>query len=117
MTDFVIGIDPEAPPSGPGCLECGQSAGWWLHLRRCAQCGHIGCCDNSPSQHATKHFKDTGHPLIQSFEPGEDWFWHYPSAQYAFGPMLAAPQDHPLAQPAPGPAGAVPVDWESRLNP
>jgi uncharacterized UBP type Zn finger protein len=49
----------------------------WLHLRRCAECGHVGCCDSSPHRHATAHYGDTGHPLIQSYEPGEDWFWCY----------------------------------------
>ena len=51
----IPGIDPSVPPSGPGCVECEQSGGWWFHLRRCAQCGHIGCCDSSPSQHARAH--------------------------------------------------------------
>lgn len=71
------GIDPTVAPSGPGCAECVAADGWWLHLRRCAQCGHIGCCDTSPSQHATAHANSTGHPLIRSFEPGEDWYWSY----------------------------------------
>jgi hypothetical protein len=48
---------------------------WWLHLRRCAECGHIGCCDSSPSQHATKHNATTGYPVINSFEHGENWFY------------------------------------------
>jgi len=61
-------IDPSVAPSGEGCKECEQTNGWWLHLRRCASCGHIGCCDTSPSQHATAHAKSTGHPLITSFE-------------------------------------------------
>ena len=76
MTE-VPGIDPSVPPSGTGCVECEAAGGWWLHLRRCAQCGHIGCCDTSPSQHATAHAQATGHPFIRSFEPGEDWFWSY----------------------------------------
>src|SRR5207249_10874412 len=42
------------PPSGTGCVECLAEGGWWFHLRRCAECGHIGCCDSSPSQHARK---------------------------------------------------------------
>ncbi|MEU0565587.1 UBP-type zinc finger domain-containing protein [Nonomuraea sp. NPDC005983] len=49
-----------------------------MHLRRCLECGHIGCCDSSPNKHATKHFHATAHPVIQSFEPGEDWRWCYP---------------------------------------
>ena len=71
MTE-IKGVDPAVPPSGNGCVECDAAGGWWLHLRRCTQCGHIGCCDNSPSQHGTKHFQETGHPVIRSFEPGED---------------------------------------------
>ena len=70
-------IDPTVPPSGPGCVECLAAGGWWFHLRRCAHCGHIGCCDSSPNTHATKHFHATAHPLIQSFEPGEDWLYCY----------------------------------------
>jgi hypothetical protein len=50
----VHGVDPLADPSGAGCVECeaGQGTGWWYHLCRCAQCGHTGCCDSSPLQHA-----------------------------------------------------------------
>src|SRR5271167_4256223 len=75
MTDERI--DTSIPPSGTGCVECLQASGWWFHLRRCAECGHIGCCDTSPSQHATAHAKSTDHNIISSFEPGEDWFWDY----------------------------------------
>ncbi|MFI2364026.1 UBP-type zinc finger domain-containing protein [Promicromonospora sp. NPDC019610] len=111
------GIDPTATPSGAGCLECDHDDGWWLHLRRCAQCGHIGCCDNSPSQHATRHAETTGHSIIQSYEPGEDWFWDYSAQEYAQGPRLATPRHHPLDQPVPGPASRVPDNWESLLHP
>ncbi len=65
------------PPSGPGCQECLKTGSTWVHLRMCQSCGHIGCCDNSPGRHATKHFRQTGDPVIRSFEPGEDWFWCY----------------------------------------
>ena len=111
------GIDVSAPPSGTGCVECDASGGWWFHLRRCAQCGHVGCCDSSPSQHASAHAAGTGHPLIQSFEPGEDWFWSYAeNRMYASGPELALPDHHPLDQPVPGPAGRVPRDWQRHLH-
>ncbi|MFN2607458.1 MAG: UBP-type zinc finger domain-containing protein [Acidimicrobiales bacterium] len=60
-----------------GCVECLAAGGRWVHLRRCASCGHVGCCDSSPGRHATAHFSTSGHPLIQSFEPAEDWFWCY----------------------------------------
>jgi len=65
------------PPSGNGCVECLQTGGRWVHLRRCAECGHVGCCDSSPGRHATAHFHSTSHPVVQSFEPGEDWYWCY----------------------------------------
>jgi Zn-finger in ubiquitin-hydrolases and other protein len=111
------GIDPSVAPSGDGCVECDAQAGWWFHLRRCAQCGHIGCCDSSPSQHASKHAQTSGHPIITSFEPGEDWFWDYTTEAYDDGAVeLAPPTHHPLHQPTPGPAGRVPRDWESHLN-
>jgi Zn-finger in ubiquitin-hydrolases and other protein len=75
------GINPAAKPSGTGCVECLALGGWWLHLRRCAECGHIGCCDSSPNQHASKHNAATGHPIITSFEPGERWFYDYRSEE------------------------------------
>lgn len=110
------GIDPAVAPSGTGCVECLASGGWWVHLRRCAQCGHVGCCDSSPSQHATAHHHDTGHPIITSFEPGEDWFWDYTTDSGFRGPRLADPQSRPEAQPAPGPAGAVPQNWRELIR-
>ncbi len=115
MTDTAI--DPQKEPSGTGCLECDAAGGWWLHLRRCTQCGHIGCCDNSPAQHATAHAHESGHPIIASFEPGEDWFYDYRNAEFAEAQPLAPPTHHPLDQPVPGPTGRVPADWETRLHP
>ncbi|MFD5316664.1 UBP-type zinc finger domain-containing protein [Streptomyces sp. NPDC127098] len=116
MSSAVEGLDPAVPPSGVGCVECEKAKGWWLHLRRCAQCGHIGCCDSSPGQHASRHFADTGHRLIRSFEPGDDWFWDYRAQDFVTGPDLAQPQHHPLDQPAPGPRGRVPGDWRNHLH-
>ena len=104
-------IDPSVPPSGTGCVECDAAGGWWVHLRRCARCGHVGCCDSSPAKHATAHFRATGHPVIQSFEPGEDWFWDFTQEIGVLGPVLAEPTSHPVDQPTPGPAGRVPGNW------
>lgn len=113
----IAGIDPTVPPSGDGCVEClSDESGWWFHLRRCAQCGHVGCCDSSPGQHARGHAAASGHAVIQSFEPGEDWFWSFDKDDYADGPPLAPPHHHPTNQPVPGPAGAVPDDWMRRLH-
>ena len=110
------GIDPRVPPSGPGCVECLASEGWWFHLPRCALCGHVGCCDSSPSQHASRHALEAGHPVVQSFEPGEGWFWDYTTEQVFEGPILAPPHHHSLDQPSPGPAGRVPADWQQHLH-
>ena len=109
-------IDPSIPPSGPGCVECLATGGWWFHLRRCAACGHIGCCDSSPSQHASKHAAGTEHWIARSYEPDEDWFWDFREGELVEGPDLAPPTHHPLDQPVPGPAGRVPRDWEQHLH-
>ncbi|MEU1693024.1 UBP-type zinc finger domain-containing protein [Streptomyces hirsutus] len=111
------GIDPRVQPSGTGCVECDAAGSWWFHLRRCAQCGHIGCCDDSPGKHATAHHRATGHPVIRSYEPGEGWFWNYDTNElYETGPELAPPVSHPADQPAPGPAGRVPTNWADVLR-
>jgi hypothetical protein len=109
-------IDPSVPPSGDGCAECEAAGGWWVHLRRCALCGQIGCCDSSPQQHASRHAASSGHPIVRSFEPGESWFWDYPSQDYYDGPELAAPLHHPLEQAVPGPAERVPTDWQRHVH-
>ena len=113
---MVPGVDAAVPPSGTGCVECIASGGWWFHLRRCAQCGHIGCCDSSPAQHTSRHYEQTGHPVVRSFEPGESWFWSYETNDYYEGPALAPPEHRPLDQPVPGPAGKVPGDWQRHLH-
>ncbi len=68
---------PEVSPSANGCEECLKTGDTWVHLRICLSCGHIGCCDQSKNKHATKHFLQMQHPIIQSFEPGEDWRYCY----------------------------------------
>ena len=65
----------DVEPSAQGCEECLQAGDSWVHLRECLSCGHMGCCDSSKNKHATKHFHATDHPIVQSFEPGEDWRW------------------------------------------
>src|SRR6478609_7146575 len=67
----------EATARTNGCEECLKTGDSWVHLRLCESCGHVGCCDSSKNKHATAHFHATQHPLMQSFEPGEDWIWCY----------------------------------------
>jgi uncharacterized UBP type Zn finger protein len=72
--DSVQNVEPRTQ----GCEECLKTGGWWVHLRLCLTCGHVGCCDQSPGRHATAHAHATKHPLIRSLEPGEDWGFCYP---------------------------------------
>jgi uncharacterized UBP type Zn finger protein len=65
----------DVTPSAEGCEDCLKIGGTWLHLRICRTCGHVGCCDQSPNRHARKHAEASGHPIMQSIEPGEDWIW------------------------------------------
>ena len=72
--DQLRAVQPRTPD---GCEECLAIDGEWVHLRLCLTCGHVGCCDDSPNRHAMKHFHHAHHPIIRSFEPGEDWGWCY----------------------------------------
>jgi len=72
----------EIKPSANGCEECLVLGDTWVHLRICQACGHVGCCDSSKNKHATQHFHSSNHPIVQSFEPGEDWRWCYIDKTY-----------------------------------
>jgi uncharacterized UBP type Zn finger protein len=71
-------IHDVSPATPEGCEECLRAGSRWVHLRLCLSCGHVGCCDSSPGKHATGHYRSTHHPLIRSYEPGEDWAFCYP---------------------------------------
>ena len=73
---------PDPRRSGDGCKECLEMGDDWVHLRLCLDCGHVGCCDSSKNKHATRHFHQTKHPVIRSFELGEDWRWCYVDQVY-----------------------------------
>jgi uncharacterized UBP type Zn finger protein len=75
--DHLEGLHAKEPHTPTGCEECLASGSQWVHLRLCLRCGHVGCCDESPNRHATKHFRATQHPVIRSFEPGENWGYCY----------------------------------------
>ncbi len=79
--DENASADP-APRTPDGCEECLSTGGRWLHLRLCQTCGHVGCCDSSPSRHASAHASPE-HPVVRSFEPGETWRWCYVDEQLA----------------------------------
>lgn len=73
---------PAEPTTTAGCEDCLRDGGRWVHLRLCMSCGHVGCCNSSPSRHATAHHHETGHPVVHSFEPGERWAWCYVDEQF-----------------------------------
>jgi len=60
-------------PRAKGCEECLKTGDRWIHLRVCLICGHVGCCDSSKNKHASKHYHETGHSMMKSLEPGEEW--------------------------------------------
>lgn len=88
----------ELPESVDGCEECLASGGKWLHLRLCLECGHVGCCDDSPNKHATAHARTASHPLIRSIEPGETWSWCYVDEK---GMILPSPAGETKIPPSP----------------
>ncbi|MBK5233266.1 MAG: UBP-type zinc finger domain-containing protein [Thermoleophilia bacterium] len=65
----------ELPESVEGCEDCLKEGTDWFHLRICLECGYVGCCDNSPEMHATRHNAASGHAIIRSIQPGEEWSW------------------------------------------
>jgi uncharacterized UBP type Zn finger protein len=73
--DQVAYLEP--PGRVEGCVDCLAIGASWVHLRMCQTCGHIGCCDSSPNRHATAHHRSSGHPVVRSVEPGEEWSWCY----------------------------------------
>lgn len=72
----------DVTPSAKGCEDCLKTGDTWVHLRLCLSCGHVGCCDSSKNKHASAHFRKVHHPIVRSFEPGEDWMWCYADAVY-----------------------------------
>jgi hypothetical protein len=88
--DEVQDVKPSTPQ---GCEECLRTGMRWVHLRLCLECGHVGCCNQSQGKHATKHFLQTEHAVMRSFEPGEDWGWCY--------------VDDLMIEPAPTPRGVT----------
>ena len=79
MADVCTHLDQiqDVVPASTGCEDCLRIGGVWVHLRLCMMCGHVACCDNSPHRHATAHYHALGHPVVRSYEPGEDWWYCY----------------------------------------
>lgn len=67
----------EVTPSGDECQECLVEGSKAVALRECLTCGHVGCCDSSIGMHATKHFKESGHPIMQAYKADKAWKWCY----------------------------------------
>jgi hypothetical protein len=65
----------DVEPSSWGCEDCLAIGAQWVHLRMCMACGHVGCCDDSPNRHARAHAGDPAHAIVQSYEPGEQWWY------------------------------------------
>ena len=74
----LIAIEELKQPGVLECAECVKIGAEWVHLRTCQQCGATLCCDSSPNQHASKHARASGHPVIASAQPHERWLYCYP---------------------------------------
>ena len=83
-------------PASLGCEECLASGDSWVHLRLCRTCGHVGCCDDSLNRHANKHYLDTGHPIIEGYDPPDGWGWCYPDKR-----IIELPDQTPQRGPIP----------------
>lgn len=90
-------VRTDTPRTPDGCEECLKAKTRWVHLRLCLRCGHVGCCDDSPGKHATKHFQETRHPLMRSMERGDTWAYCY--------------VDEIMIEPAPRP-----LTWEGPIS-
>jgi Zn-finger in ubiquitin-hydrolases and other protein len=88
----------ELPEAVDGCEDCLATGGKWLHLRICLECGHVGCCDDSPNRHATAHAHERSHPIIRSLEPGEEWSWCYVDE---VGMLIEGVRGHTRIPPSP----------------
>jgi CPA1 family monovalent cation:H+ antiporter len=77
VCDHLTAAMPSPVPDGPSCDGCEREGTTPVHLRMCLACGNVGCCDSSAGRHASRHFKETGHPVVRSIEPGEEWRWCY----------------------------------------
>jgi hypothetical protein len=86
----------DVTPSARGCEECLKTGARWVHLRLCRTCGHVGCCDDSPNRHATKHFRATGHPIIEAYDPPDGWGWCYLDEAFLDLSDRATPQLGPI---------------------
>lgn len=85
-------------PSARGCEDCLRTGSGWVHLRLCRACGHVGCCDDSPNRHARAHFHETGHPVIEGYDPPEHWGWCYLDEVFIDLRADPTPQDGPIAR-------------------
>ena len=74
----LAAIEEVKQPVSPECEECMKIGADWVHLRTCQECGATLCCDSSPHQHASKHARATGHPVVASAQPNESWLYCYP---------------------------------------
>lgn len=92
-----IDVVREVQPSANGCEDCLRTGDSWVHLRMCMSCGHVGCCDSSPNRHASAHWRSDRHPIVRSFEPGENWWWCYPDER-----VFDVPSAGPAASYRPG---------------
>jgi len=78
MADVITVTDEQVNTARErGCEECNKTAGQWVNLRMCLNCGKVGCCDSSPNQHASMHWQETGHNLMRGIMLGDRWTYDF----------------------------------------
>jgi len=82
LNQITLTVPPASEKAGAVCPECVAMGSRWVHLRICLTCGHIGCCDSSPNRHARQHWQTSGHPIIGSMEPREDWTYCFADDEF-----------------------------------
>jgi low temperature requirement protein LtrA len=97
-------------PATEGCTECLAGKQKWVNLRMCMTCGNVGCCDSSKNKHATRHWEETGHPVMRSIEPGDSWVWCYLDQTFLAGEWIHEWTGPHVHAPEPAPESAEASD-------
>jgi len=70
-------------PQSKTCRECTALGQRPVELRMCLICGNVACCDSTPGRHATKHYHETGHPVMKPYR-SDGWMWCYAHQAYTY---------------------------------
>jgi hypothetical protein len=81
LCQHATGVTDLVPPRDV-CEACIEVGGTWVNLRQCLTCERTLCCNDSPNQHMTGHFRETGHPVMRGAGAGDTWTWCFVDEAY-----------------------------------